>query len=131
MSPRISENFENETRKKKRNSTLLKTIKRDNAFNLANDHSSKRITQICQRSFNSARFPAYRCTLDACMHARNGCNKVFSDTCNDRTHSHSLPFAKYFGWLSRLCSLFHPFVCVMGTTIGQRDENHDPGKGKW
>lgn len=90
-----------------------------------------RRTRICQRSFNSARFPAYRCTLDACMHARNGCNKVFSDTCNDRTHSHSLPFAKYFGWLSRLCSLFHPFVCVMGTTIGQRDENHDPGKGKW
>lgn len=38
------------------------------------------------------------------------------------------PFAKYFGWFSRLCSLFHPRHGHNNWTT--RDENHDP-KGKW
>lgn len=112
----------------KGNSTLLKTIKRDNALNTANDHSSKRMTRVCQRRFNSARFPAYRCTewMHACMHAQNGCNKVFSDTCNGRTHSHS-PLYKIFR-LDVVAMLVISSVCMRHgrTTIGERDENHDP-----
>lgn len=55
--------------------------------------------------------------------ARNGCMHA----CMHRTvatkysrihatagHTRIPPFAKYFGWMSWLCSLFHPFACVMG-----------------
>lgn len=106
--------------KKRGNLTLLKTIKRDNALNTANEENDASLSALILRDFQ------HTDARNGCMHARNGCNKVFSDTCNGRTHSHS-PLCKIFR-LDVVAMLVISSVCMRHgrTTIGERDENRDP-----